>query len=126
MVRTPREGGQSISAGDKVLIELSSRLKQHIRSMDLPCRVGGEEFLIVLPDTDMVVARQIGERLRMAICGSPFDAGPTAPQLSVTVSIGVAEFEDSSDTLANMLQRADEALYRAKREGRNRVISEAA
>jgi two-component system cell cycle response regulator len=62
----------------------------------------------------------------VAICGAPFDAGPTAPQLSVTVSIGVAEFEDSNDTLANMLQRADEALYRAKREGRNRVISEAA
>ncbi len=114
------------AAGDRVLIELAERLKQHTRSMDLPCRVGGEEFLVVLPDTDASVAQQIAERLRMAICGAPFNAGPAAPLLPVTVSIGIAAFEDSSDTLAEMLRRADEALYRAKREGRNRVISEAA
>ncbi len=114
------------AVGDEVLIELAERLKKHTRSMDLPCRVGGEEFIVVLPDTEMAVARQIAERLRKAICGKPFCAGATAQKLPITASIGIAEFEASSDSLPAMLQRADEALYRAKREGRNRVIAEAA
>ena len=114
------------AAGDKVLIEMAERMKHHIRSMDLPCRIGGEEFLVVLPDTDLKVAQLIAERLRKAICSKTFDAGDPAPNLPITVSIGIAEFEDSNDSLPAMLQRADEALYRAKREGRNRVIAEAA
>ena len=114
------------SAGDKVLVELAARFKSYIRSMDVPCRIGGEEFLVVLPDTDVSVASQIAERLRKAISSKPFDAGPTAPNLPVTISIGIAGFEDSNDTLKAMLARADEALYKAKREGRNRVIADAA
>ncbi len=114
------------AAGDKVLIELAVRLKQQVRNIDLPCRIGGEEFLVVLPDTDISVAYGVAERLREAVGGKPFNAGDSAPALPVTVSIGLAGFEDSRDTLEAMLKRADDALYRAKSEGRNRVIADAA
>ena len=114
------------AAGDKVLIELANRVKEQVRSVDMPCRVGGEEFLVVLPDTDMTEAVVIGERLREAIGSQPFNAGEVAPQLPITVSVGISGFENSNDTLENMLKRADDALYKAKAEGRNKVIAAAA
>ncbi|TMJ36444.1 MAG: PleD family two-component system response regulator [Alphaproteobacteria bacterium] len=112
--------------GDRVLQELASRLKQSIRNIDMICRIGGEEFVIVLPNTDAEVATKIADRMRRGISGKPFDVGAKNGPLTVTVSIGVAAIESQSDTLEAILKRADEALYSAKRGGRNRVNSTAA
>jgi len=113
-------------AGDEVLKELARRIKANIRSVDLACRTGGEEFVVALPETDHQVAYKVAERLRRAVSGKPFNGGAKAGNLQITVSIGLAELETTSESLDDIVKRADEALYRAKREGRNRVILEAA
>ena len=108
-------------AGDKVLQELAQRLRDHTRSIDLCCRIGGEEFIIVLPNTDAFTAEKIGERLRRSVASKSFMVG--GPSLvPVTISAGLASLSGMDDTLEKLLKRADSALYRAKREGRNRVI----
>jgi two-component system, cell cycle response regulator len=113
-------------AGDRALAELGNRIRANLRAIDLPCRIGGEEFLIALPDTDVAGACEVAERLRQAVDAAPFsDAGESEP-LSLTISIGVAGLETSSDLLEPLLKRADGALYRAKRDGRNRVHADAA
>lgn len=112
-------------AGDKVLQELAVRIRQHTRSIDLCCRTGGEEFILVLPSTDLDAASIIAERLRKSIAGNSFSLNKMQG-IPVTVSIGLAGLVDVSDNLDKLLKRADEALYRAKREGRNRVVQAAA
>ena len=112
-------------AGDRVLQELAGRIKTCIRNVDMACRTGGEEFVVVLPATDMDVAAKIAERMRKSIAAKAFNAGALAP-LNITVSIGVAVLEGLDDKVEDLLKRADKALYRAKREGRNRVIQAAA
>ena len=112
--------------GDKVLQELARRLTEQVRSIDLCCRIGGEEFLVILPGTELQVGFTVAERLRRTIASKPFDVGAKSGPLAITVSIGVAEFQTAGDTTESILKRADEALYKAKRSGRNRVISEAA
>jgi two-component system, cell cycle response regulator len=111
--------------GDKVLQELSSRIRANTRSMDLCCRTGGEEFVLILPTADLELANKIAERLRKAVAGRPFAVG--LPQgINVTVSIGVSTLGGIEDSQEALLTRSDEALYRAKREGRNRVVQWAA
>jgi two-component system cell cycle response regulator len=112
--------------GDRVLQELAVRLKAQVRAIDLCCRMGGEEFVIILPETDLQVGFTVAERLRRTIAGKPFNAGAKHGPLSITVSIGVSAYESAADTPASILKRADEALYEAKRAGRNRVVSDAA
>lgn len=111
--------------GDAVLREFSARLKRNIRGVDLACRLGGEEFVVLMPDTDFSHSEMVAERVRQAIAERPFDVGAARP-LSVTVSIGVSRMEAPTDMPETLLKRADVALYRAKREGRNRVIFDAA
>ena len=111
--------------GDVVLKEFSARLKRNIRGVDLACRLGGEEFVVLMPDTDTIQAEAVAERVRQAIAEKPFDVG-LSRGLVVTVSVGVSLNETLSDTPESMIKRADVALYRAKREGRNRVIFDAA
>lgn len=112
-------------AGDAVLREFATRLKRNIRGVDLACRFGGEEFVVLMPDTDPGQAEAVAERVRQAVAERPFDVGQPRP-LTVTISIGVALNETLADTPESILKRADVALYRAKREGRNRVIFDAA
>ncbi|MEY4910724.1 MAG: hypothetical protein RL761_387 [Pseudomonadota bacterium] len=112
-------------AGDKVLQELAVRIRQHTRSIDLCCRTGGEEFVLVLPSTDMNTAEVIAERLRKSVATKPFSIG-NGKAIPVTISIGLAGIADSADTLDRLLKRGDEALYIAKRDGRNRVVRAAA
>ncbi|MGI9513867.1 MAG: PleD family two-component system response regulator [Anderseniella sp.] len=112
--------------GDKVLTELARRLKEQVRAIDLCCRTGGEEFLILLPGTQMQVGFTVAERLRRTISAMPFDVGASSGPLAITVSIGVASYETRGDTSQAILKRADDALYKAKRAGRNRVVSDAA
>jgi two-component system, cell cycle response regulator len=113
-------------AGDDVLREFSTRLKKSIRGIDLACRYGGEEFVIVMPETDMAVAAIVAERIRRRIAGEPFSIGSGATALDVTISVGLAALSGVADTAAAILKRADQALYRAKRDGRNRVVADAA
>jgi len=111
--------------GDAVLREFAARLRRNIRGVDLACRFGGEEFVVLMPDTDTAQAEAVAERVRQAIAEKSFDVGTPRP-LSVTVSVGVSIRESLSDTPEGMVKRADVALYRAKRGGRNRVIFDAA
>jgi two-component system, cell cycle response regulator len=113
-------------AGDDVLRDFAMRLKRSIRGIDLACRYGGEEFVIVMPETDMAVAAMVAERLRRRIAGEPFAITQGARTIPVTISIGIAALRGKDDTAATLLKRADQALYRAKRDGRNRVVPDAA
>ena len=111
--------------GDAVLKEFAVRLRRNIRGVDLACRFGGEEFVVLMPDTDYRQAQNVAERVRTAVAEREFDMG-TQQALAVTVSVGVALNESDTDTPEMILKRADVALYRAKREGRNRVVFDAA
>jgi two-component system cell cycle response regulator len=111
--------------GDKVLREFAMRFKSNIRGVDLACRLGGEEFLSIMPDTDMHGALLVGERVRACVAGLPFEAAASG-SLQVTASVGVATLQGCLDTPETLFKRADEALYAAKREGRNRVMTAAA
>jgi two-component system cell cycle response regulator len=113
-------------AGDDVLRDFALRIKRSIRGIDLACRYGGEEFVIVMPETDMTVAAMVAERLRRRIASEPFAIAQGTKTLPVTISIGLATLRGKDDTAASLLKRADQALYRAKRDGRNRVVPEAA
>ncbi len=111
-------------AGDNVLREMARRLQRNTRGIDLACRLGGEEFVIVMPDAGMERARQVGERVRECIAGEPFEAD-RGVVVAVTASVGVATLGEQ-DTFSGMFKRADRALYAAKRAGRNRVVADAA
>ncbi|RYE07056.1 MAG: PleD family two-component system response regulator [Hyphomicrobiales bacterium] len=111
--------------GDAVLKEFAQRLKRNIRGVDLACRFGGEEFVVLMPDTDFRQAQGVAERVRMSVAERGFEFGTGRP-LKVTCSVGVALNEHQTDTPEMILKRADVALYRAKREGRNRVVFDAA
>ena len=112
-------------AGDDVLREFAIRIRKSIRGIDLACRYGGEEFVVVMPETDMAVATMVAERLRRRIASEPFPIQQGARGIEVTISIGIAAL-GRDDTAASVLKRADQALYRAKRDGRNRVVPDAA
>jgi two-component system cell cycle response regulator len=118
--------GHGHDAGDDVLREFSLRIRKSIRNIDLACRYGGEEFVLVMPETDMAVATMVAERLRRRIATEPFVIQQGVGSLTVTISIGIAALTAPTDTAAVILKRADEALYRAKRDGRNRVVPAAA
>lgn len=112
--------------GDEVLKEFASRVSANIRGIDLACRYGGEEFVVVMPDTDMQLALTVAERLRGSVEKSPFAISCSPGKLPITVSVGIAGSQGGKDTAQALLHRADQALYCAKREGRNRVVSAAA
>ena len=112
--------------GDVVLKEFAQRLKGSVRGMDLACRLGGEEFVVIMPDTDLERACQVAERIRGQVATETFDIGKTRQPLRVTASVGVAALERAEDTAEIIFKRADQALYVAKREGRNRVVADAA
>jgi len=111
--------------GDAVLKEFAVRLKRNTRGIDLACRLGGEEFVIIMPDTDIERAYQIGERLRACVAADEFLVAP-GKSVRVTASVGIGTLETPQDTPESMFKRADNALYTAKRRGRNRVVSDAA
>jgi two-component system cell cycle response regulator len=113
-------------AGDDVLREFALRIKRSIRGIDLACRYGGEEFVVIMPETDMAVAAMVAERLRRRIAADPFAIQQGAGTIPVTISIGIAAMRGKDDNAASILKRADQALYQAKRDGRNRVVPEAA
>ncbi|MBL4733148.1 MAG: PleD family two-component system response regulator [Rhizobiaceae bacterium] len=112
--------------GDEVIREFAERLKKCVRSVDLASRYGGEEFVVVMPDTDVALASIVAERIRASIADHPFIVEKGAKQLTVTISIGVSSIEPDDEDPQKLLKRADIGLYAAKKNGRNQVMLEAA
>jgi len=110
-------------AGDEVLKSLSSRIRDNLRPIDLLARIGGEEFLIVMPATSDDLARLAADRLRRLINDEPFKIGRKHQPLPVTISVGVAvdRVEQPQPESSTLIDRADAALYCAKTSGRNMV-----
>jgi two-component system cell cycle response regulator len=112
--------------GDQILREFAKRIIANVRSVDLACRYGGEEFVVIMPDTDLSFAYMVAERVRQQVASMPFQIDRAPGNVHVTISVGVTTSEGKGDTPEALLRRADQALYRAKRDGRNRVVSAAA
>tara|TARA_R110000787_G_scaffold25398_14_gene71582 strand:- start:6466 stop:7833 length:1368 start_codon:yes stop_codon:yes gene_type:complete len=112
--------------GDEVLVEVANRLRENVRPMDVVCRPGGEEFLVIMPDTPGDLACAAGERIRRAIASQSFEVSGGRREISITLSAGVSTIAGEHDTMADLTKRADTALYQAKSAGRNRVESLAA
>jgi len=112
--------------GDEVLREFALRLASNVRAIDLPCRYGGEEFVVIMPDTQLADALRIAERIRNHVAGSPFKVAQGQEMLTVTISIGVSATAGESDSPEALLKRADEGVYQAKASGRNAVVGKAA
>ncbi len=118
--------GYGHDAGDEVLREIALRLRKCVRGVDLLARFGGEEFIIAMPDTDSLTAFTAADRIRRAVEEEAFLVHNGTRQLKVTCSIGLSGLSTGDNSIERLLKRADEALYRAKREGRNRVVADAA
>lgn len=109
-------------AGDQALREVAFLLMQGMREADTPARYGGEEFAIILPGTSEDGARLAAERLRRSVEHAPFALGGGPSSVQITISAGVAVFGQGARTKTELVERADAALYAAKRAGRNRVM----
>jgi len=108
------------AAGDALLRELGEYLQKRIRSEDIACRYGGEEFTLILPDASLEAAQQRAEELRQEVRQLQMQAGQAHE--AITLSLGVAIYPQHGRTIETVLQAADSALYRAKQEGRDRVV----
>ncbi len=137
------EGGQPLSAflididhfkkfndsfghgvGDQVLRLVAKALRERVREIDLPARYGGEELIAVLPDTDLAGCAVVAERIRRALSECKITRRSTGQELpGITVSIGVGQFQPG-ESMEDLIERCDRALYQAKRTGRNRVVTE--
>lgn len=106
--------------GDLVLKQLAARLQKSLRDYDIVCRYGGEEFLVVAPETPLASAIVLAERLRIVALHDVVASGPAATPVGITISLGVAQVE-LDETFEQTVSRADAALFRAKQAGRNRV-----
>jgi len=107
-----------------VLKEVAARLKRSISSFDFVARYGGEEFIAVWPGRNDKEAAQLAEQVRLAIEGEKFQT--TAGDLPVTISLGVSSYPQDAKKKAELIKAADEALYAAKKSGRNKVVRFAA
>jgi diguanylate cyclase (GGDEF)-like protein len=108
-------------AGDNILIMLSDFLKNSVRVTDLVARYGGEEFVILLPETPKEKALSIAETIRQKVADHPFPGKEIQPLGMITISAGVAAFPEDGDDGSALIQCADQALYRAKKSGKNKV-----
>ena len=106
-------------AGDEVLRRVAERVRSCVRDVDTAARFGGEELAVLLPETPLAAARDVAERIRITVAGTPVRWGEES--IHVTVSIGIACVPESVDKPLALLTKADEALYAAKNSGRNRV-----
>ncbi len=118
--------GYGHDAGDEVLKEFAGRIRATVRGADLACRFGGEEFVLVMPDTPAEVAATVAERLRGMIEARPFQLRTGETPLMLTASMGIATIGPGIETPEQLLKQADRALYEAKNSGRNRVVAAAA
>lgn len=107
------------AAGDKVIVALAQGVTRYIRKIDIVGRIGGEEFALLLPRANKQPALEVAQRLRLVLSQKKIDLGET--EVSFTVSIGVAALRPTTRDLQDLMRNADAALYKAKREGRNRA-----
>lgn len=112
--------------GDEVLREFAARIRSTVRGADLACRYGGEEFVVVMPDTPIELAASVAERLRAIVEDKPFYVRSIDRELSITASLGIATSSGAFGAPDEILKHADKALYEAKHAGRNRVVAAAA
>jgi two-component system, cell cycle response regulator len=110
-------------AGHAVLREFATRMRCNTRGIDLTCRLGGEEFVVVMPDSDLPRPITWASACAQCIAAAPFEVRGRTGTLQVMASVGVAAIEPPATLV---LKRADQALYCAKRDGRNRVVADAA
>ncbi|AEG16988.1 diguanylate cyclase and metal dependent phosphohydrolase [Desulfofundulus kuznetsovii DSM 6115] len=108
-------------AGDELLRQLARLLEKNVRQVDIVGRYGGDEFAVILPGADQAVAVEVGERLRRAIADYPFPYRELMPGGRITVSVGVSCFPGDASSAAELIRQADEAMYNAKRNAKNRV-----
>ena len=110
------------AVGDHVLTEVAQRISRSLRKVDIVCRYGGEEFAVILPETNLLLAEQIADRIWSRVTSNPFKVGDT--EISVGISLGVANKESEEEiSIETLLDLADQALYIAKNAGRNQVKS---
>ena len=109
------------AVGDIVLCELGERVRSVLRGGDTLGRYGGEEFLVLLPETDTEEARQVAERVRVAVAAHPLARSHVDGGINMTISIGIATYPLDGNTTGELMQKADQAMYWAKRLGRNQV-----
>ncbi len=112
-------------AGDQILKAFATRVRRVVRASDLVCRLGGEEFAIIMPNTPITVAQRVAERVRGVIQRNLFSVAQDKPPIAVTASIGLSERRQAIDP-EGLIRRADLALYQSKSAGRNRVTADAA
>jgi diguanylate cyclase (GGDEF)-like protein/putative nucleotidyltransferase with HDIG domain len=113
-------------AGDAVLRGIADVFRHELRHYDIPARFGGEEFSILLPETTPDQAMEIAERIRRALADTQFDVETSSEPIHATVSIGIAGFPEDGQGANELIHQADLAVYRAKLQGRNRVLAASA
>jgi two-component system, cell cycle response regulator len=109
--------------GDEVLKEVSARIKQCVRDNDLPVRHGGEEFIVVLTNTNFETGTLVAERIRKSIADKPIEISAEPGFVNCTVSIGDAAMHQEGDSPEDLINRSDEMLYKAKTTGKNKVVT---
>jgi two-component system, cell cycle response regulator len=110
-------------AGDQVLRRIGALLQDSFRQSDTAGRYGGEEFVVILPETDLEDAEQKLESLRESVAASPMPFGPHKEQIHITISAGLACFPEDGKDVAELFALADERMFQAKRDGRNRIVA---
>jgi diguanylate cyclase (GGDEF)-like protein len=110
-------------AGDRALQQLAALLRRSSRSYDLVARYGGDEFVIILPETSKKLAGEVAERVRLGVESANILGAPHAPTGSFTVSLGIATFPEDAMEQSDLIRKADLALYQAKSRGRNRLMA---
>ncbi len=108
--------------GDKLLVLFADIIKQCIRKSDIPVRYGGEEFMILISDMDMIIAKSVGDRIRRQLEKQRIYLGDRGERIKVTVSCGIAQFPTHSPNISEVIEKTDEALYYAKHIGKNIVV----
>jgi len=109
------------TVGDGVLRGVALALRRNVRKIDIVARYGGEEFCVVLPRVAKPEAMEVAEKLRHAVAATALPGPEGHPPLSVTISVGVATLGTDAQDIAGLIEKADSALYEAKRLGRDRV-----
>jgi diguanylate cyclase (GGDEF)-like protein len=110
--------------GDRILEEVAEIIRENCREMDIPCRYGGDEFVVLVPETDRWSAEKAAERLLGRFCDYTFLGYDEQPDLHLTVSIGTATYESNIEKPETLIERADQALYTAKKNGRNQICKD--
>ena len=104
-------------SGDLALAEVAKRVQTVVRSADIACRVGGDEFAVIMPESSLQDAKLLTERIARTVSGKPLGQGDT-----IHVSVGIADLK-AEDDANDLFERADEALYRAKQAGKGRIVA---